>query len=571
MNRCYNICKKIDHTTIYVLLIFVYCLLVGLQGYDMCDEGWAMTAFQQIFNDPSTVVYQFLYYNTLLIGGLWNTLLGEQLGYYGFRIFASIFISGTAWIIFLTLQKNVSKFIIFIGFCLCLSCWNFGILVFYHNYLTMFMVGLSCFLIHKSVVNKSFILLFVSGVIVGINIYSRLPNLSMCALYLGLLPVLFKRKSHILKTIIYVICGLLTGIVGILLLMFILGHIGYFTEAVGMMKIASSDPQSTHGIGEMLIRYCHIYVNVFIYTSMILLPMTLTFLSKKISKYVIITGIAILELFLLRMVDVLLVIYGISSLALLFGFIKSNEMETKVLYILAFIWLHFLPFGSDWGICNMGSSCTWLAIPLAISIIKKNMSLLKNVNNQYIIGKSFLLILILIFLKNGKSICSQCYFDLGNRLYKTYRMDHPYINVFTTKQNKKELETLYYELVKYVKPNEYLLQYMKCPTIHYMTKTKPYLGNSWVWSYPPSIIKMKMENAVKETGVLPVIVRDKSSVGHWNEYSEIWNNDKAQTTYDHKNEKVTLINNFISNNNYIVVWENHLFQILITNKKVACK
>ena len=60
-------------------------------------------------------------------------------------------------------------------------------------------------------------------------------------------------------------------------------------------------------------------------------------------------------------------------------------------------------------------------------------------------------------------------------------------------------------------------------------------------------------------------------IGHWDKYSKTWNNDKAKNTFEHKNQKVTLINNFISNYDYHVVWENHLFQILITNKKTACK
>ena len=562
---------KNNQITIYVSLIFVYCLLIGLQGFDMCDEGWEMTACQQIFNEPSTIVYQFLYYNTLLIGGLWNSIWGGLVSYYGFRILASLFISGTALMIFLTLRRYVGKFIIFIGLCLCLSCWNFGIFVFHHNYLTMFMVSLSCFLIQKSLDNRSLTLLFFSAFIIGINIFSRLPNITMCALFLGILPFYIKQRNIMLKSIFSIIFGLIMGIMVIFALMFALGHLDYFWEAMNMMKIASSDTQSTHGIGEMLNRYCHNYVIIIIHTIIVLLPMVLIVFIKKISKYVLLSCIVIYEVLILKKIDVLFVLYGISSLALIFGYIKSSVIETKVLCILAFVWLHFLPFGSDLGIMNMGTSCIWLAIPLAISIIKDNLYLLKNTETHFIIKISLIFVLILLYSVNCKSINSQCYFDKGNRLYKTYKMEHPLINVFITKEKKIELETLYTELTKYVKPNDYLLQYLKCPTIHYMTQTRPFLGNSWVWSYPPSLIKYKLDNAIKETGVLPVIVRDKSMIGHWDEYSKTWNNDKAKDTFEHKNQKVTLINNFISNYDYHVVWENHLFQILTTNKKTACK
>ena len=64
MDKLINIIScwiKNNQITIYVSLIFVYCLLIGLQGFDMCDEGWEMTAFQQIFS------HQLLYISFYII------------------------------------------------------------------------------------------------------------------------------------------------------------------------------------------------------------------------------------------------------------------------------------------------------------------------------------------------------------------------------------------------------------------------------------------------------------------------------------------------------------------------
>lgn len=65
--------------------ILLYGLLVGFQGFDLCDEGWTMTAYQQIFICPQSVEYNFLYYVTLLVGGLWEKLFGWG-GYLSFRL-----------------------------------------------------------------------------------------------------------------------------------------------------------------------------------------------------------------------------------------------------------------------------------------------------------------------------------------------------------------------------------------------------------------------------------------------------------------------------------------------------
>ena len=43
--------------------ILLYGLLVGFQGFDLCDEGWTMTAYQQIFICPQSVEYNFLCYS----------------------------------------------------------------------------------------------------------------------------------------------------------------------------------------------------------------------------------------------------------------------------------------------------------------------------------------------------------------------------------------------------------------------------------------------------------------------------------------------------------------------------
>ena len=77
------------------------------------------------------------------------------------------------------------------------------------------------------------------------------------------------------------------GIMVIFALMFALGHLDYFWEAMNMMKIASSDTQSTHGIGEMLKIYCHNYVNIIIHTIMVLFPMVLMVFIKKICFYLV--------------------------------------------------------------------------------------------------------------------------------------------------------------------------------------------------------------------------------------------------------------------------------------------
>ena len=119
------------------------------------------------------------------------------------------------------------------------------------------------------------------------------------------------------------------------------------------------------------------------------------------------------------------------------------------------------------------------------------------------------------------------------------------------------------ELGKYVHEGDWLLCYQNCPTIHYLTHTRPYLYNPWPWSYDSGNLERQFRRAEAAHRSLPVIVRDKSVMPRWYDYDPDWNNDHAQDTFIHKNRKVELINLFLRRNPYRLVWENEVFQILI--------
>ena len=105
--------------------------------------------------------------------------------------------------------------------------------------------------------------------------------------------------------------------------------------------------------------------------------------------------------------------------------------------------------------------------------------------------------------------------------------------------------------------------------MHFLTRTRPYLYNPWVWTYDPSNMERKFREAEAEHKELPVVVRDKSMLPKWYEYYPDWNNENAEESYTHKNRKIILINRFLTRNGYKVVWENDVFQILLPPQKTV--
>lgn len=169
--------------------------------------------------------------------------------------------------------------------------------------------------------------------------------------------------------------------------------------------------------------------------------------------------------------------------------------------------------------------------------------------------------LLKICWKSAESF-NKCYSDSGTRLDKTSQFLTPKANVYTTSFSVEELDKFVMVLHKYVKPGDVTLYFQSLPTLHYLTDTQPYLQNPWPWTYGADVMKKQFEKAKVLHSKIPVVVREKSSVQSWIVFYENWNNCHAEEDYIHSNKKIELIDTFLKANNYKVVWEDNLFQIL---------
>lgn len=510
----------------------VYHLIVGIQGFDMYDEGWSLTGFQQIFEAPESVEYLFLYYLTNIVGGGWNIVFGFG-GIYAFRILTGIVLTLTAIIVWLMLRQYFNRWCIFIGIMASFVCCYYGMMVFYHNYLTALLATCAGYTLWKALVNDSNKWMFACGIIVGCNVFVRIPNIVLTAFVLLLVPYyIYKRNlQRTLRLLGAFVGGFLTGAAAVVLLMVVFGHLDIFLSAISSGFSATSEQESTHNLSSMIVTYLGVYRTVF---TQGVFNNTYT-------------------------------IYLVGTLACLWS-VTARRYESGLVYLacISLILMHLLPLGSDFGIQNMGENCIYLAAPFTIGVIIKE---LQSMKVSHSMRQGFvavgILFLVLFIIRGGKNIMQQCYFDEGPRREKTFMPETELATTFTTKRNCVELNAIMDALTNYVSPGDTLLCFQNMPMIHYLTRTRPYLRNPWVWSYDPSNMERKFKEAEKRSSSLPVIVREKSMITYWTEYYPDWDNDHAQNTYLHKNKKITLIHRFIQKHHYQVVWENDICQILI--------
>lgn len=540
----------------------------------MCDEGWVLSGYQQIFNDPESVQYLFLYYLSEYIGGIWNTFFGCY-GIYSFRLLAMLTIVAIAYLVYRLMKNLLPAWCIMAGMFWTFLCADYGIVVFYHNYLTALLAVCASLLLYNSLIHNSLALMATAGFTIGLSVFTRLPNLSLAALALVLVPYYIYTRNGKKTSIMLLsaLCGFITGIASIMVLMLVSGHLDIFINAIYDGFSAAGNSKSTHNISHLIEVYANNYIevarNIFL---IFFVPAVMLFINRYYGKHNMLACTVILlptYVFMLKATSSnVYTMYAVATFTCIVLLARKGvAKQWKYLSCIILINMYTLPLGSDWGIGNMGDSCIYMSGAFSFGVIY--MWLRRKSTSEWttrLLWACAIIFFLFILKRGAGNIANQCYFDDGYRWNKFYRINSPLATTFTTKKNCDMLDPMLQELAKYVKEDDYLLCFQNIATVHFLTKTRPYLYNPWVWTYDPANMAKKFEKAEKEHSCLPVIVRDKSMLPRWYEPYPDWNNDNAEETYLHKNEKIKLINRFISKHGYTIAWENDVFQILLPPK-----
>lgn len=550
---------------IYLGLIFVYTSLLGLQGIGMQDEGWVLTAYQQIFKNPESVSYNFLYYNSILLGGIWELLFGEY-GIIAFRLLSAIIGTLTSYIVYKTLRKYINRCIIVVGSFVIIFCTSW-FSSFSHNTLSALLALLVIYFILRSIETKKLWIMLIAGVIAGINIFTRIPNIVQLSFILVLIPYYYKTRDakFTFRLLVYAIMGCVIGVLFESVLMVCLGHFDTFINNIASGMAAATEGDSTHNISTLLKNYGEQLFNILMYCGVFcIVPVYVAFgkqsTYQKYFKYII-TILCVL-LYYYRREDYCEIIIAIYFIAFGCACLLDNEDGLTYAYVLSGIMVFSLPFGSDWGF-NSGITLAagTLAMPLSVHVCYR---LFKgSAFDRATISTSLGIMMLVLSVGGIYKTSLTTGEESGSRLKKVYKINSPLAScIYTKKACADELNNLLEHLNEYVAPGDKLLCFQSLAMIHYLTQTQPYLGNAWPWTYSAADMEQHF-NIAQKLYSLPIIVREKSWVASgWMIPYENWDNSTAQENRFHSNKKILLIQNFIRDNSYEVVWENELFQIL---------
>lgn len=570
-----------------ILIIVVIQVILMFQGFDVCDDGFVLTSYQQIFNSPSSVEYNFVYWLSSIIGGLWYKLY-EDGGILWFRVLAVIVNTSTFIIAYKTLKPFMNKRLVLIGLAMVLFANNYGFLTFYHNHITAFLAVLSMYLLFIGLTKQKSWAIVLSGFIIAINVFSRIPNITLFVFILAIPFVGYLNNQPFSKSIrplLQFLLGSAIGFVAIYLVLSSLNQLEIMKNALFSLVDLGKTEGSTHNVSDMLIMYIHNYLNLIIKSIEVIALIVLilgSMLFVKASKFIkyIIYGLGFISVILFFKVSDIYTIYAMSFIGTLGVLvIKQKSYEIKLIAFLALLMLLFLPLGSGGGISSSGYMCIWLATPLFFHLLtqfenfninyKTNHETVKIVISANMLRNTVIVLVLSYFIAKAYNVSNEAYFDEGSRFNKTFVINNKLANgIYTTQQRAEIINDLLVNLDEYVEPDDYLFAYDNIPMVHFLTETKPYMYNPWVWIYDGHSFEKNIARAEKEIGVLPIIVQQKfDTVGSFSQPITNYMSESQDTSVFFDKRRVVAMNAFIKRNNYEIVWSNPYFNIYKSNKK----
>ncbi|NRD20742.1 hypothetical protein HNV08_11840 [Winogradskyella eckloniae] len=573
-----SIIKKYS-LAITLSIIVVLQLILAFQGFDVCDDGFVLTFYQQIFANPESVEYNFLYWFAGFVGGIWY-LLYEDGGILWFRILAILVNTATFYLSYRLLKPFVPKRFLLGALVMVLFVNDFGYLTYYHNQLTALMSVLIIYLLYKAVINSRNQLFIWAGFLLSINVFTRIPNVVLFSLVLVIPFAFYLKKQSVYKSvkpILFVGLGSVIGFLLVYVTLSLLGQVDIMKNALLTIVDLGQTENSSHSFKSVFSAPFYNYLNVAKETIKLSLILVLYYVikhvlsNKQIYNYLIFGVTVVVLCYWFNTHN----IYPIYSLCLigcglvLFGYQISNAL--KIIGFLSFLTLITITLGTGGGIKNSGYMAIWISLPLFFYGVKNLDLVFKKRNSDPLSIKltkptvqMFLYATVLAFLMlKSYHISQQSYFDSGSRLHKTFAINSPLAKgIYTTERRANIINDLLMNLDKYVAKDDYLMIYDKIPMLHFLTVTKPYMYNPWVWIYDYNSFEKKLNKAEKEISKLPIVVQQKFDTFYeFSEPIDDYMSTEKQNTNAHSNERNAIMNAFLERNHYTIVWSNAYFNI----------
>ncbi|MEI6752090.1 MAG: hypothetical protein WCK78_02885 [Paludibacter sp.] len=562
--------------------LVLYQLVLIFQSFELCDTGYYATCYQNILRNPSSVVFNFGYWFTGIVGGVFVELFPES-GLLGIRFLGVLNTSATIYIVYKLLNGYLNNIALYLGLILVTTSFVITPTEFYHNPFSSFLFVYASYLLFQGINKNKLILIVFCAILLALNAFARLPNILDIALIL-IFPIhaFYYKESKIIwiKRSLVLLFSFLISIISILGIMKIIGHYDLFIENILELK-SEAGGSGSYNLFTLINRNINAYIHVFSTGLLItVFLLILSYISQmlnnfKIKNFLLVFILLIALYFMIRFISRIELLYYFSLISLFWN-IYSKENEIKILSWIGLFMLILMPIGSDDSIYMLGYYSIWIAVPLVVNLFItekfgvaiKIESLVPKNNYHFKLDNHSIKLVLVMFLvvfigKNIVDVSHTSHFESRSRIHRTFSINNPRTKyIYTTNERAKIVNDLLDGIKPYIKEGDEIITYESIPMIFYLTKTKPYLGSPWLIAMSGSSLSNKIERVKKIKKTLPLVIRQKfPTIGGFGIPSDQFLSSTKNGNLYFSQEQIRVFNNFLIENKYKIIWQNTYFNL----------
>lgn len=532
-------------------------------GLELCDSGFYLTFYDNFFSAPRSVEYNFMYYLSGLAGASFMKLFPDSM--LAMRLFGLLCNLGCICCIWRLFRDRPVALAGAVALQLAGS-W-LSPLTFYYDTLTALLLCLSILALRLGInPGAPRRLLFVAGLLAGLNLFSRIPNVLEISLLL-LIPIstriLYGRAAW--RPALRFVAGWITGILAVLTVMVSLGHLHIFIDNMrDLFGIAASEGgEASHGLGNLIAAQFRAWGR---FLPLMLKLVGLLALWRIIIRFnvpawlrrsaaVALTAAAI---FLCVRVDTFTALLAITFPGLLLGIFETSDRDLHVLCWIGLLTMLVVPLGSDGGIYNQCIYATWLGVPAALAAlppvlsqkkensVQDSTSTRENISGNLITG---CIVGAVVVAGATRMVSGGLYFDSTPLFEMTCAAHVPRAaHVRTSAERAERLDGIVAELRRHVSPGDTLLVYGSAPTLNYLTATRPAFGNSWPEQLSADMLDARLRS---EPRIPYVLLMKFNAIGNkWGEPSREYVEGRANANIYHTERKSRLMLDYLRRRAY---------------------
>ncbi len=538
-----------------VVLLTLWQLVIAVFGVDMCDTGYYLLFFENIFKAPESVEYNFMYYLSGVAGGVLNAVLPEGGKWMAMRVAGVLCNVGAMAILACVLKRVLPATAVILGFMMVVASLEQFPYTFNNDLMSALLWVAALALTYRGLTRGRWFHLLLAGLLVGVNTFTRIPNVLAAGLVvMPLIARCYNRRPwrDCWRQAGVILMGFVAGALAVIGMMMALGHWDIFrqnmTELLGVAT--GSSGAATHNAGGLVAVMLAFYrqcLLVGLKMAALWLPLWAAwrYVGNRWLRWVVWLVVAVAALYFMWHQSHIMHPLWVMCVAGSVWAICRGGNRAVAAWLGLFMLLVF-PLGSD-GATNNGGIIAWMAAPVAALMWQRRTNIV------------FPLAFIAVGLM--QTVALGAYFDGGALWHKTATInDSRAALVRTTPDRANIINQTLPAVMQHVHEGDTLLCYGSIPMMNHLTRTLPAIGCSW-----PELLSAEAFNGRLNAlaGHRPVILRQKfNNLGpYWSEAT-----DDYLQAYPHEDkfltqDKMDVINRFIAANGYRIVWQNPWFAI----------